>query len=176
VLGWRICGGGWYTITSTSIAKGQSCLVANGLGRIWCYGCIIRQIVAQERQLWLQQHKGLGTPKCVTTGCRWVKGGKGGDKKVCLGKAKAPSSCANVVDLHGSFSRRVQVRQCTESFITDQNGNEKLPATLQNVKHVRSAKFNLFSLTKRQKAGWLLNKDSEKIWITKGEHKIVFNI
>jgi hypothetical protein len=38
------------------------------------------------------------------------------------------------------------------------------------------AKFNLFSLTKRQKAGWLLNRDSEKIWITKGEHKIVFNI
>jgi hypothetical protein len=60
--------------------------------------------------------------------------------------------------------------------ITDQNGNEKLPATLQNVKHVRSAKFNLFSLTKRQKASWLLNGDSEKIWITKGEHKIVFDI
>jgi hypothetical protein len=61
-------------------------------------------------------------------------------------------------------------------MITDQNGNEKLPATLQNVKHVRLAKFNLFSLTKGQKAGWLLNGDSEKIWKTKGEHKIVFNI
>jgi hypothetical protein len=56
--------------------------------------------------------------------------------------------------------------------ITDQNGNEKLPATLQNVKHVRSAKFNLFSLTKRQKAGWLLNGDSEKIWITKGNIRL----
>jgi hypothetical protein len=60
--------------------------------------------------------------------------------------------------------------------IMDQNGNEKLPATLQNVKHVRLAKFNLFSLMKRQKAGWFLNGDSEKIWITKGEHKIVFDI
>jgi hypothetical protein len=60
--------------------------------------------------------------------------------------------------------------------ITDQNGNEKLPATQQNVKHVRSAKFNLFSLTKRQKASWLLNGDSEEIWIAKGEHKIVFDI
>jgi hypothetical protein len=60
--------------------------------------------------------------------------------------------------------------------IMDQNRNEKLPATFQNVKHVRLAKFNLFSLTKRQKAGWLLNGDSEKIWITKGEHKIVFDI
>jgi hypothetical protein len=48
-------------------------------------------------------------------------------------------------------------------MIMDQNGNEKLPATLQNVKHVRLAKFNLFSLTKRQRAGWLLNRDSEKI-------------
>jgi hypothetical protein len=61
-------------------------------------------------------------------------------------------------------------------MITDQSGNEKLHATLQNVKHVRSAKFNLFSLTKRQKDSWLLNSNSEKIWITKGEHKIVFDI
>jgi hypothetical protein len=38
-------------------------------------------------------------------------------------------------------------------MITDQNGNEKLPAILQNVKHVRLAKFNLFSLTRGQKAG-----------------------
>jgi hypothetical protein len=60
--------------------------------------------------------------------------------------------------------------------ITDQSGNEILHATLQNVKHVRSVKFNLFSLTKRQKDSWLLNGDSEKIWITKGEHKIVFDI
>jgi hypothetical protein len=61
-------------------------------------------------------------------------------------------------------------------MITDQIGNEILHATLQNVKHVRSAKFNLFHLTKRQKDSWLLNGDSEKIWITKGGHKIVFDI
>jgi hypothetical protein len=29
---------------------------------------------------------------------------------------------------------------------------------------------------KRQKDSWLLNSDSEKIWIMKGEHKIVFDI
>jgi hypothetical protein len=46
--------------------------------------------------------------------------------------------------------------------ITDQSGNEILSATLQNVKHVQSAKFNLFSLKKRQKDSWLLNSDSEK--------------
>jgi hypothetical protein len=61
-------------------------------------------------------------------------------------------------------------------MITDQSGNEILHATLQSVKHVRSAKFNLFSLTKRQKDSQLLNSDSEKIWITKGEQKIVFDI
>jgi hypothetical protein len=60
--------------------------------------------------------------------------------------------------------------------ITDQSGNEILSATLQNVKHVRSVKFNLFSLTKRQKDSWLLNSNSEKIWVTKGGHKIVFDI
>jgi hypothetical protein len=55
-------------------------------------------------------------------------------------------------------------------MIMDQHGNEKLPATLQNVKHVRLAKFN------NEKASWLLNRDREKIWITKEEHKIVFDI
>jgi hypothetical protein len=61
-------------------------------------------------------------------------------------------------------------------MITDKSGNEILHATLQNVKHVRSAIFNLFSLTKRQKDSWLLNGDSEKIWIMKGGQKIVFDI
>jgi hypothetical protein len=60
--------------------------------------------------------------------------------------------------------------------ITDQFRNEVISATLQNVKHVKSAKFNLFSITKRQKDGWLLSGNSEKIWIEKGEHKIVFDI
>jgi hypothetical protein len=60
--------------------------------------------------------------------------------------------------------------------ITDQFGNEVIAATLRNVKHVQSAKFDLFSITKRQKDGWLLGRNSEKIWIEKGEHKIVFDI
>jgi hypothetical protein len=60
--------------------------------------------------------------------------------------------------------------------IMDKNGNEILSARLQNVKHVKSAKFNLFSLTKCQKDRWLLNGDSEAISITKGGHKIVFDI
>jgi hypothetical protein len=60
--------------------------------------------------------------------------------------------------------------------IMDKNGNEILSARLQNVKHVKSAKFNLFSLTKRQKDGWLLSGDSEAISIMKGGLKIVFDI
>jgi hypothetical protein len=61
-------------------------------------------------------------------------------------------------------------------IITDQFGNEMISATLQSVKHIKSARFNLFSITKQQKDGWLLIGNSEKIWIEKGEHKIVFDI
>jgi hypothetical protein len=56
--------------------------------------------------------------------------------------------------------------------ITDQNRNETLPATLQNVKHVRSVKFNLFSLTKRQKASWLLNGTVRKFGLLRGSIRL----
>ena len=60
--------------------------------------------------------------------------------------------------------------------ITDENGNRIQEARIRNIKHAKSAKFNLFSLTKRQKDGWLLNGNSEMIWLTKGDMKIVFDI
>jgi hypothetical protein len=48
-------------------------------------------------------------------------------------------------------------------MIMDQNGNEILTAILQTLQP-----------NKRQKDSWLLNGDSEKIWIMRGRHKIVF--
>ena len=60
--------------------------------------------------------------------------------------------------------------------LTDNNGNELQQVKLHNVRHVPTAMFNLFSLTKRQKDGWTLHGDSEAIWITKGNNKIIFDI
>jgi hypothetical protein len=61
-------------------------------------------------------------------------------------------------------------------IVTDQYRNEVIQAMLRNVKHVKSARFNLFSITKRQKDSWLLSGNSKKIWTEKGEYKIVFDI
>jgi hypothetical protein len=61
-------------------------------------------------------------------------------------------------------------------MITNSEGNELQKDTLTNVKLVKSARFNLFSLTKRQKDGWKLHGDSKRIWLRKGNNKIIFDI
>ena len=43
--------------------------------------------------------------------------------------------------------------------------------------HVSSGiKFNMFSLTNRQKDGWVLHGNDKAIWLTKGKNKVVFDI
>jgi Reverse transcriptase (RNA-dependent DNA polymerase) len=83
------------------------------------------------------------------------------DNGVIFGDGKN-NDAVNIFDLPG--------------VITDSSGNELQAVKLLNVRHVPSAMFNLFSTTKRQKAGWSLHGDDEAIWLTKGEHKIVFDI
>jgi hypothetical protein len=61
-------------------------------------------------------------------------------------------------------------------MITNAEGNELQKATLTNVKLVKSARFNLFSLTKWQKDGWKLHGDNKRIWLSKGNNMIVFDI
>jgi hypothetical protein len=48
-------------------------------------------------------------------------------------------------------------------IITDLNRNKLQAINMLNVQHVPSAMFNLFSLTKGQKAGWTLHSDDEAI-------------
>jgi hypothetical protein len=60
--------------------------------------------------------------------------------------------------------------------ITDANGKELHSVKMYNVKHVKSAKFNLFSITKRQEDGWILHGDRDAIWLTKEDKTIVFDI
>ena len=38
------------------------------------------------------------------------------------------------------------------------------------------SEFNLFSLTKRLDTGHVLGGDRDSIWISKGDHKLVFDI
>jgi hypothetical protein len=47
---------------------------------------------------------------------------------------------------------------------------------MQAVTHLPTGKFNLFSLTKMQKNGWLLHDNAKAIWLTKGDDTIIFDI
>lgn len=61
-------------------------------------------------------------------------------------------------------------------MVLDAHGNKIQSAKLHNVKHVKTAIFSLFSLTKQQKAVWHQHGDKKKIWITKGNATLVFDI
>jgi hypothetical protein len=45
-----------------------------------------------------------------------------------------------------------------------------------DVSHLPSGKFNLFSLKKMQKEGWLLNGNQDAIWLTKGDNTVIFDM
>jgi hypothetical protein len=47
---------------------------------------------------------------------------------------------------------------------------------MQAVTHLPTGKFNLFSLTKMQKSGWLLHGNNKAIWLTKEGSNITFDI
>ena len=55
---------------------------------------------------------------------------------------------------------------------------EVQPAALNNVKYVPDACFNLFSLTQRMQAGWILSgdKDSMKLTSPDGKQNVAFDI
>jgi hypothetical protein len=60
----------------------------------------------------------------------------------------------------------------------DKHGNELGTSEFSDVTHLPNEKFNLFSITKMQMNGWwtTLHGDSKKIWLTKGEHEVIFDI
>jgi hypothetical protein len=58
----------------------------------------------------------------------------------------------------------------------DKHGKERNQAALQDVTHLPSGKFNLFSLTKMQKDGWTLHGDDKAIWLSKNNNRIIFDI
>ena len=60
--------------------------------------------------------------------------------------------------------------------VCDPLGKEKLSATITGAKLTKGAKFNLFSLSKMQRDGWLLFGNKEAIWITKGNTRLDFDI
>jgi hypothetical protein len=58
----------------------------------------------------------------------------------------------------------------------NKHGHELGTLELQEVTHLPNGKFNMFSITKMQMNGWKLQGDAKKIWLTKGDHEVVFDI
>ena len=47
---------------------------------------------------------------------------------------------------------------------------------MTNVSYMPNGKYNLFSITKLQQNGWALRGDEEKMELTKGKSKVMFDI
>ena len=58
----------------------------------------------------------------------------------------------------------------------DHQGNQLDNIVLTNVSVVPSSAFNLFSITKMQLQGWVLDGNKDSLWITKGRRTIWFDI
>ena len=61
-------------------------------------------------------------------------------------------------------------------MMCDRNGNEIAKQVMMNVSYMLNGKYNLFSVTKLQQNGWALKGDEEKMELTKGKSKVVFDI
>ena len=58
----------------------------------------------------------------------------------------------------------------------NKNGYEVQKAPIEQMVHIPSARYNLFSITQRLEQGWILGDDKEEIWISKANQKVVFDI
>ena len=63
-----------------------------------------------------------------------------------------------------------------KGMMCDNQGNELTKVVLRQGQIIQDGQFNLCSLTRLMKDGWKLNGDDKKIWLTKGDRKIVFDI
>ena len=65
----------------------------------------------------------------------------------------------------------VSMEQSVKKF-----GKELCVSRMRDISHLPNTKFNLFSISKLQNNRWLLFRNKDKIWIKKGEHKVMFDI
>eukprot|EP00957_Ditylum_brightwellii_P113341 8643040-Ditylum_brightwellii.AAC.1 len=63
-----------------------------------------------------------------------------------------------------------------EILVCDRTGNGFFMLSMKNIKYCKDNWYNLFSFAKRMKNGWLLHGNNNAVWITKGGHKVKFDI
>ena len=88
---------------------------------------------------------------------------------------KPASSADSIIDASGNDVTGKTVGNVSGVFC-DKYGTERNKVTIEEMVYSPESEFNLFSLTKRLDAGYLLGGDKNAIWISKGNQKIVFDI
>ena len=83
------------------------------------------------------------------------------DEKVTMANGMADGA-ESVIDIRGT--------------ICNKEGKPDKEVVLREVSFMPKGRFNLFSVTRLQKDGWILGGDRSSIWLTKGNSKIVFDI
>lgn len=90
-------------------------------------------------------------------------------------KIKMLNGNYSVMGQDGSWSV-IKAKADIPGCVLDMNGNPVCRVVMTEVKHVPNSKFNLFSITKRQHAGWKLGGNETAIWIKKAGNVIKFDI
>eukprot|EP00957_Ditylum_brightwellii_P037774 2856755-Ditylum_brightwellii.AAC.1 len=63
-----------------------------------------------------------------------------------------------------------------DMMVCDHTGNSLFKSSMKDIKYCKENRYNLFSLTKGMKSGWLLHGNNDELWITKSGHKVKFDI
>ena len=84
-----------------------------------------------------------------------------GDDSVTMGNGNKEDA-AEIGDLKGTWCNK--------------HGEHQATVKLTDVTFLPTASYNLFSLTRMQKKGWILGGDDESIWLTKDNAKLEFDI
>ena len=93
-----------------------------------------------------------------------------------LTESKKADSTAGVHTASGTIAG-TSVIGTIRGHVHDKEGHELNKVQLQSVHVLKQGQFNLFSITKMQRAGWTLSGNKEAIWIEKaGQTKLVFDI
>jgi hypothetical protein len=90
-------------------------------------------------------------------------------------KVRAANDGDTVVVGNGQKSKTNQVVDLS-GWKCDKSGNKECKILMSDVKVVPDNKFNLFSITKRLNSGWKLGGDTNSIWLSKGNNKVVFDL
>jgi hypothetical protein len=86
------------------------------------------------------------------------------------------ATAADSITMGNGIAEKASLVGKVSGALCNKNGVEVGTATLTDVVHLPTGKYNLFSLTKLTQKGWLLGGNDKGIWLSKGAETIMFDI